>query len=306
MARLVLPSSAKINWVLRVVGLRQDGYHEVLTVLQTIDLADEIHLEGLPGRNIELTVEGRDVLGGPKNLIWQAAQLLCDSCGIRAGARVHLRKRIPVGAGLGGGSSNAAVTLMGLNLLWECGLDHDRLLLLASRLGSDVPFFLVGGTALGEGRGERIQALPDWPDPKAMILLFPGVEIPTSEAYRLGGWTGRSLLTKNGIRNKIMRFREAERWAAGVWSLVQNDFEAPIFNRYPILVQARDRLRAAGCRNVFLCGSGSTLAGLSPAGSEFEAARAVSQEGIGEVFLCHVLSRIQYRENLARQGVAIG
>ena len=152
-----LAAYAKINLTLETLGRRADGYHEVVSILQTIDLADRVDLQ--PGGRLRVVCDD-PALDGEVNLAWQAAEALARSAGIQPRAQVFIRKRIPVGMGLGGGSSDAAAVLLGLNRMWELGLEVDELLEIAAGLGSDVPFFIRGGTALAEGRGELVTPLP--------------------------------------------------------------------------------------------------------------------------------------------------
>ncbi len=296
-----IPSFAKVNWILRVLGKRDDGFHEVATLLQTVDLRDEIELERVAD-GIELDVQGRPVALGEDNLVWRAARLLQQRFGIGGGLRVRLHKRIPVGAGLGGGSSNAAITLLALNRLWDLGLRRRQLAEVGAELGSDVPFFLFGGTALGQGRGERLTPFPDPPD-ETLLLLYPGFEISAAEAYGAGGWESLQRLkelTKRQVDTTILRFRRTVERGLSVLDLVENDFDGPLLSRYPRLVRASESLRRAGCRRVVLCGSGSTLLGWVPAHRLDEASGAVSRDGVGEVLVCRTLSRARYWDILAQ------
>jgi 4-diphosphocytidyl-2-C-methyl-D-erythritol kinase len=170
---------AKVNWTLEVLGRRPDGYHEVRTVLQTVDLCDRVRVS--PAADLELALTGPVGQAGtpligmpaPENLAYRAAVLLRDRGGVRAlGARIELEKAIPADAGLGGGSSDAAATLRALNRLWNLGLPPGELALLGAQLGSDVPFFVFGGTALGCGRGDEVTPLPDVPS-RRLLLVVP-------------------------------------------------------------------------------------------------------------------------------------
>ena len=165
---LQIPAYAKINLTLEVTGRRDDGYHDVATILQTVDLADTLTLEAAGA----LTVECDDpALSGADNIVWQAAAALAQRAGIAPGARIHIAKRIPVAAGLGGGSADAAAALRGLNRLWGLDWPPDDLAAVAATLGSDVPFFLTGGTALGTGKGDVIAALPGLPAAEALLVV---------------------------------------------------------------------------------------------------------------------------------------
>ena len=164
-----IEAHAKINLTLEVLGRRPDGYHEVRTVLQTIDLPDRLHFNPAPGITVSCAVGG---LGGRDNLVWRAADALRRATGTDKGADISLDKRIPIAAGLGGGSSDAAATLRALNNLWELGLDQGELASIGASLGADVPFFLKGGTAFAAGRGEALTPLPHV-GPAWMVLMVP-------------------------------------------------------------------------------------------------------------------------------------
>ena len=174
-----VPAFAKINLTLEVLGRRNDGYHEVRTILQTIDLADR--LEVLPFHALQVELWMKAPLNGEANLVWRAATALAERGNTEPQARIYIHKRIPVGMGLGGGSSDAAAALQALNQLWDLKLSTGELAQVAARVGSDVAFFLWGGTALAEGRGERITPLPPVP-PLAATLVWSGVTVPQKTA----------------------------------------------------------------------------------------------------------------------------
>ncbi|MCY3776709.1 MAG: 4-(cytidine 5'-diphospho)-2-C-methyl-D-erythritol kinase [Candidatus Aminicenantes bacterium] len=306
MSSLALPSFAKTNWILKILGLREDGFHELRTVFQMLDLRDELILRVTTDPEIRIRVHGRAAPAGPENLVCRAARLLKRRAGVSAGAELTLTKGIPLGAGLGGGSGNAAVTLLGLNQLWDCGLSLSGLIALASELGSDAPFFLHGGSALGEGRGELITPLPDLGRPVDMVLLYPGRGLATKSVYSMrnwGVWTGGERLTRSWTQNTIHRF---SRFRDGLnWAHLENDFEALLFQRYGFLEEARKALIALGCERVMVCGSGSTLMGLGcrerpPQGKDSSAC-----QGGGELLFCSTLSRRRYRKILRESGLEV-
>ena len=179
--RCVLPACAKLNLFLHVVGRRDDGYHVLQTVFQLIDLADEVVLEALPGREIELAPHS-DAPGGDNDLTLRAARLLREATGVTTGARIELRKRIPAGGGLGGGSSDAATVLLGLDRLWGTDLGIDALSALGARLGADVPVFVRGRTAWAEGVGERLTPLET--APATYLIVVPDVHVETARIFR--------------------------------------------------------------------------------------------------------------------------
>jgi 4-diphosphocytidyl-2-C-methyl-D-erythritol kinase len=306
--RLSVPSFAKINWILKILGKRSDGYQQVRTIYQTIDLSEEVVFETTSTRGIQLEVEGRTVAPDEGNILYQTADLLRKTAGSQAGIRIKLEKKIPVGAGLGGGSSNAALALLALNQLWDCGMGEEELIDLAAQLGSDVPFFLVGGTAVGWGRGTEVVPLPDLPHEKSLLLLYPHLEISTGEAYSLGKWgtyAGTQILTRERVENTMQDLLRAVGPKGDGWSFLENDFEDVLFAHYPVLVEAREALKKAGCEQVMLCGSGSTLLGFGSDKQVKEAAVVITREGVGETFFCRTLSREQYRQVLTNSGLLL-
>ena len=225
---------AKVNLTLEVLGRRADGYHEVRTVLQTIDLADTLHIT--PGDVIRFRCSDSE-LESPDNLVCRAAEALRRETGESRGADIHLGKRIPVGMGLGGGSADAAATLMTLSRMWGLGLDNGRLLEIASSLGADVPFLLEGGTALGTGRGDHVEALPTLPR-RWMVLACP----PDTYSCK-----SRSPAPKTARLYSMIAqgdYTDGKRTAALVASLrAGGDAEALLYNAFePVATAAFDGL----------------------------------------------------------------
>ncbi len=258
---------AKVNLGLRVLYRRADDFHEIRTVFQTISLADKLELEyrrGGKARSVDLTCN-RPELSGPQNLAARAALRLLEATGSRGRVRLRLTKRIPVGAGLGGGSSDAAAVLLALGSLLRPEPDWELLHRVAEELGSDVPYFLVGGRALGAGRGTDVYAIPDI-SPQWMIVVAPGVEVSTAEAYRRLS----PRLTTASYDDKIDRFYSSfsalERGPGGLARDfrvgLENDFEPVVFRMHPELEKLKARLKRLGARPALLCGSGSALFGM--------------------------------------------
>lgn len=258
---LRLEAFAKVNRSLVVLGRRPDGYHEVDTVLETIDLTDELTVE--EGEGLSLDCDDPALPAGDDNLVARAARLLAREAGVGADARIRLRKRIPAGGGLGGGSSDAAATLRALAALWGVGAGASDLARLAGRLGSDVPFFLVGGRGRGTGRGERIEPLPDPAGSEWILLLFPPFGMPTPDVYRA---LGAPELTPGGGEPNLPGP------GTGVFP-DRNDLERAAERLRPELAGLRERLREAGAATARLSGSGSTVYGVFPAADVAETAR---------------------------------
>ncbi len=250
-----ISSFAKINLGLRILGKRNDGFHELETIFQTISVHDD--LEFYPADK-EITLKGDSPgCSSEHNLVYKAALLLKQHCSIEQGCIIKLDKRIPVGAGLGGGSSNAATTLIALNNLWNIGLKTDSLLSLAAQLGSDVPFFIIKGTALGQGRGEILTPL-DFSLQFHGVLVCPDLRIITKTAYEMLNFS----LTKSFKKSK---FSVLTRWKTDykIWNTqLVNDFEPVIFNAYPELSQIFQDFKKQDAFYSRMSGSGSTMFGL--------------------------------------------
>ncbi len=249
-------AQAKINLVLNVLSRRPDGYHEIASVMQTLALYDELELAEA-GAGVGLTCEGLPVPCDDSNLARRAALLLGARCGVRLKLRIHLRKRIPVAAGLGGGSADAAAVLRGLNRLWGLGLSLEELARLGAELGSDVPFCVFGGTALVGGRGERVVPLPPAP-PLHVVLFKPPFGVATAEAYRgLDRIPGPS----GAVENMLAALREGNPESLG--RCLVNDLESVTLRRHPELARFKERLRVPGVYGALLAGSGPTLFALA-------------------------------------------
>ena len=249
---LTIPAFAKINLTLEALGKRADGYHEVVTVMQTIDLCDELTLE--PSTTVTLRCSD-PALETTDNLALRAAGLLRERTGFDGGAEAYLRKSIPVAAGLGGGSSDAAAALTGLRSLWGLEQAVADLTPLAAALGSDVPFFLTGGTAIAEGRGEVITPLPALPLTH-LVLLAPRVEIPNKTAAMYSRLTPDRYT--GGERSARLR-SSLERGVRPDPDLLCNVFEDVAFGLHPAIEEGRRAMMEAGASWVRLTGSGPAM-----------------------------------------------
>ncbi|HYW42554.1 MAG TPA: 4-(cytidine 5'-diphospho)-2-C-methyl-D-erythritol kinase [Bryobacteraceae bacterium] len=276
---------AKINLDLRVLAKRPDGYHELRTIFQTVSLADTIGLAFTPGRTTSIAVE--DPLAIPDNLVARAARLALDAMRVKGRVEIRLDKRIPMGAGLGGGSSDAAAILLALPALAGQALDLPALWRLGQQLGSDVPFFLLGGTAVGIGRGTELFPLPDR-RARPGLLVTPGIQVSTAEAYR---WLG-ARLTSESQENKIVTFQR-NTWDSGGEVSPGNDFEAVVFAQHEHLAFLKKRLKRAGATLAMMTGSGSALFGLFP--TRDGVSRALRLLGEERTFRISLVSRARYR-----------
>jgi 4-diphosphocytidyl-2-C-methyl-D-erythritol kinase len=255
---IALRAPAKINLCLRVLGRRPDGYHDLESVFQMVGLYDAVALR--PRRSgIVVTVDGASLPTGPGNLAYEAAAALAREAGGSRGVAIHLAKRIPLGAGLGGGSSDAATVLMGLNRLWKLDWSRARLADLGAALGSDVPFFFFGPTAWVTGRGERVLPAPALRPSQAgpvlpwAVLVNPGFAVSTKRIFEALG------LTNDGEADRMPRFPEVP--PAAPWS-IPNDLERVTAATYPVVEEMKTRLLKAGASVARMSGSGATVFGL--------------------------------------------
>jgi 4-diphosphocytidyl-2-C-methyl-D-erythritol kinase len=292
---------AKVNLTLDVLGRRADGYHELASVMQTVALADTLSFQPLADGRLEFFCDVPE-LNGPENLVCRAAHLLREATGCRRGARIELAKGTPAQAGLGGGSSDAAFTLLALHRWWRLGLSQEQLLGLAARLGSDVPFFMLGGTALVEGRGERVTPLPDLSG-QWLILLKPPVAVSTPLAFRA---LTADDFTTGAATAKLVAAIRAERQTAQA-SLLQADalvnaLEERVCQVYPEVAEGRSALKVAGAPLVRMSGSGPTL--FAPFAALDEAAPVYRRlvEGGHEVWLTRTVSRAEALADIERMG----
>jgi len=277
---LTLWAPAKVNLFLEVLRKRADGYHEVQTLLQHVDLCDEIRFA--EGAGIVVETGGLACPGGEENLAHRAAALFFKTTGIRPGVRIEITKRIPLGAGLGGGSSDAAATLWGLNRLFGTGLTSQVLQDLGAHLGSDVPLFFGGPTAWASGRGERIRPLPAFPR-SWLLIVFPGFPVSTAWAYANLELTGEDKSLR--VRTEAEK-GNYERVLTSSW----NRLEEVVFRRYPVVKQLKVSLEAWGARPALMTGSGSAVFGRMHAREEAEGwAARLGEEGY-TVFVVQTLS----------------
>lgn len=256
---MIYRSYGKINLYLDVLDRRADGFTNIETIFQSIDLWDELHV-GPGDGDIEFTCSAGDLCPPEENLVYRAAALIRERAGVARGARLHLDKRLPVAAGLAGGSGNAAAALIALNDLWALGLGHAELATLALELGSDVPYCLTGGTAAATGRGEVLEALPPLAE-QWLVLVHPPLRITAGQAY------GHPKLTRNlesPVAGKTPAFQGAlaDLAAGEVARVIFNRMESGVFHDYPELPTLKRRLRDLGCAASAMSGSGPTIFGI--------------------------------------------
>ena len=288
---LSFPSFAKINWYLQILGKRADGYHELLTVLQTVSLCDDITFDPREDGKIVLVCDNPEIPLDESNLIVKAALALQAHLQCKLGAEIKLTKRIPTKAGLGGASSNAAVTLMALNVLWGGRTTARDFIRISSDLGADVPFFLMGGLGVGTGTGTQVSWVDD-NTKQPLIIVTPNAQVSTANAY--ASLNAGSLTTSES--NSILSSSLAEQFSADSrqWPL-RNDFERVIFEIEPEIERAKTALLEAGARGALLAGSGSSVFGVFD--DEVARDRALSDlrpEAEWKVFSCDTVTRGDY------------
>ena len=285
-----LPSFAKINWLLRILGKRADGFHEICTVFQMVSLHDNLSFSRCD--EIVLTCQDRKIPTDERNLIVKAAFELKQKFNIKTGAKIHLEKNIPAPGGLGGGSSNAAVALVGLIKLWKIEIDAADLLKIGAKLGSDVPFFFDGGTALGTGRGTDIFPLDDISE-NHILIVTPNVNVSTGEAFaglnapRLTNKTPKSILQL--CRNEAQRLDLRQ-------SLLVNDFEKTIFKIEPEIERVKQKLLELKAKHALLSGSGASVFAVFDDSEQLQSAcSALKPEQDWRKFVVRTISHTEYR-----------
>ena len=265
MREIRVPAFAKVNLRLDVLGKRADGYHELRTIFHTVTLQDTLRFRPRRTQGIELHIEGNEQLSqeaAEKNLVYRAVDALRRELKIRPGVGILLQKKIPAGRGLGGGSSDAAAALLGYLQFTGRKIAPVRLMEIAAGLGADVPFFLLGGRALGIGKGDEIYPLPDIPKLTLLIVSPRDIHVPTPDAYRWLHAPELASLTKAAANHKLL----SSVLCAGARreSGLSNDFERPVFRRHPRLDKIKRALLQRGAAEASLAGSGSAVFGVFP------------------------------------------
>ena len=257
-------SYAKLNLYLEILDKRPDGYHNLETIFERVSLADEIVIKRAPGNSIRIETDSSDIPQGSGNLVYQAAELLKKDFGISAGLVIKIKKCIPVGAGLGGGSSNAASTLLGLNYFWNLGLSAEELKEYASRLGSDVAFFIYNyPLAVGRGRGERIEPWSGFKKKLWHVIAVPQLNVSTALIYRDLDVSREQTGNKKAFgSSRIKNLGTNGGSFLHVKDILFNRLEEVTFRKYPQVGRLKRDLEAQGIRDVLMSGSGSAVFGM--------------------------------------------
>lgn len=288
---ITLPSFAKVNLHLRVLGKREDGYHDIFTVFQTVSLHDTITFEE-SASEIVLECDEPNVPTDIRNLVVKAANRIRDRYQVLKGAYIRIEKRIPMGGGLGGGSSNAAVALIGLTRLWRLNARVQDLEPIAADLGADVPFFLHGGTMIGEGLGTSLNEVAEF-EAENMIIVTPDVHVSTAAAYE----ALRAESLTNAEANRILRVCRSEAESPDfLHSALRNDFETTVFAAFPEIGRAKQKLIDLGARQVLMSGSGSSVFAIFDKEETRQIAlKALDNEVNWRKFAVAAVSREEYR-----------
>lgn len=288
---ITLPSFAKVNLHLRVLGKREDGYHDIFTVFQTVSLHDTITFEE-SASEIVLECDEPNVPTDIRNLVVKAANRIRDRYQVLKGAYIRIEKRIPMGGGLGGGSSNAAVALIGLTRLWRLNARVQDLEPIAADLGADVPFFLHGGTMIGEGLGTSLNEVAEF-EAENMIIVTPDVHVSTAAAYE----ALRAESLTNAEANRILRVCRSEAESPDfLHSALRNDFETTVFAAFPEIGPAKQKLVDLGARQVLMSGSGSSVFAIFDKEETRQIAlKALDNEVNWRKFAVAAVSREEYR-----------
>ena len=288
-----LRAFAKINLGLKVRGLRPDGYHEIFTIYQTIALHDRLTISLLKrGQGVLLQCDDRSIPAGRENLVHRACELWRRARRFGGGIRINLEKKIPAGSGLGGASSDAAATLLGLERLTGNRMDFATRLDLAARLGSDVPLFLWGGRVLGGGRGEEVYPLGDLAR-RQCLVVFPSFPVSTAEAYRDLDLNRNIQLTKSHKGSSIRSLGAWPQFPLESWGPAENDFERVVFARWPVLARLKRQLIQAGAETASLSGSGSAVYAVFDSAQQLVRALKLIPAG-WQCFRTRTLSRGEY------------
>ncbi|MCS6815348.1 MAG: 4-(cytidine 5'-diphospho)-2-C-methyl-D-erythritol kinase [Cyanobacteria bacterium] len=272
MPALSLLAAAKINLYLEILGSRADGYHELAMVMQSVGLCDRIDLRLLGRDAFTITCDHPDIPHDQRNLAYKAAELMAqtfpDAFARYGGVAITIHKHIPVGAGLAGGSTDAAAVLVGIDMLWNLGLTQGELQVLAAQLGSDIPFCVTGGTALATGRGEQLSPLPDLDNAWVVLAKYRSISIGTGWAYQTyrQQFEASYLTTESALVDRHQQVRSgamvraiSKRDVTTIGQLLYNDFEKIVYPAYPQLQHLRDTFAKFPVLGTLMSGSGSTV-----------------------------------------------
>lgn len=284
-----IEAHAKLNLAFEVLGKRADGYHDVKTVMQTVGLSDVLNIEHWPTLRVECD---SPELSGEANLVWKAAQALARSRGIQPRADIRIQKRIPIAMGLGGGSSDAASALRALNELWELSASTEELSEMAAEIGSDVSFFLWGGTALAEGRGELVSPLPPLP-PFNLTQVFPDLEISDKTRRMYSRLTPANYSDGGTTRLLVQMLMSGQFVAESIRGCIYNVFQDIAEWEFPVLAQMRRMVLEQGGPELYLCGAGPAMFAVPSSERQHQTVAETLQPMGAGVYLVTTVGRYQ-------------
>ena len=284
-----LRALAKINLGLDILGKREDGYHEVRMIMQTIQMYDVLEIKKKKAPGISLSVNNPNIPCDERNLVYKAAKLLMDEFQVKGGVTIRLEKFIPVAAGLAGGSSDAAATLVGINRLFKLGLSERELMDRAVKIGADVPYCIMRGTALAEGIGEKLTGITQVPE--CFVLIGkPGINVSTRAAYESLNLSG--IQNHPDIDGMIQDIQNGD--LQGMTAKMGNVFEPGIIGQYPVIQEIKDLMESHGALKAMMSGSGPTVFGIFDSQEKMDAAAKILRESnlAKTVFGTRVFNRI--------------
>jgi 4-diphosphocytidyl-2-C-methyl-D-erythritol kinase len=297
--QVTIPAFAKVNWNLRILGKRADGYHEIDTTFQAISLHDTITVEHADGDAIRLWCDDRSIPSDETNLVWRAAAALRERHSIDRGWKIRLEKRVPNEAGLGGGSADAAATLIALVHLWKIETSANDLMQIGESVGSDIPFFFFGGTARATGRGEMIGPLPDAPE-QHLLIIKPNTSVSTLNAYKA---LNSPALTSSDAKPILFRSQPSKLSDSFDLNALHNDFETTVFQLEPETERVKNALMKSGAKAAMLSGSGSAVFGIfENQDAQERAIQAIELETGWRAFPCKTVGRSYYRRAMGPAG----
>lgn len=290
MEELKIKAYAKINLTLDVLGKRADGYHELETIMQTIDLADVLTFKEI-SQGIKIVSTSPEIPTDERNLAYQAARMIMEKGKVSKGIQITLKKNIPVAAGLAGGSTDAAATLTGLNNFWGLDIPKEELWEMAAKLGSDVAFCLQGGTCLAKGRGEILEPLLP-PPPLCLVLLNPPIAVSTAKVYQ-----GLRLDQINARPDNSVMIRALQRGSLKeIAENLVNVLETVTLKMHPALIEIKEQMKSLGASGVLMSGSGPTIFALTSTREEAEAIAGEMKKNWQEVVVTTTISSLEKRE----------
>lgn len=287
MKKIDIISYAKVNLTLEVSNIRPDGYHDIDSIVQIINIEDELSISKADAGSIDVITNAKGIPSGRENIVYKAAEAFFCGTGIKSGAVFRLNKKIPSQAGLGGGSGNAAAAIMGLNQLYDAGLSSNEMAVIASSVGSDAPLFVYGGTVRMQGRGELIKKLSDAPE-MHIVVVKPDVGVSTGWAYsEMDRHTGRERRIVSDNVECGIESNDRKSVVSGLW----NDFDPVISDALPVVKNIKDSLMDLGAENAMLSGSGSAVFGIFESNYKAELAASHLRSSFKHVYVAKTLGR---------------